>query len=133
MPCVITFFRPIAICVLSGMYLGAIPAGTGADIDVRTDKWMTKYRDGVEKLAAFAKEIGASTTGVANAWVASHAAVSSVILGVSTLEQLQQNLKDADVTLTPEQRQQISGFFNTEVFEEAGGSFAAWRRRADIL
>jgi aryl-alcohol dehydrogenase-like predicted oxidoreductase len=129
----ITVYRPIAIGVLTGKYLGAKPAGTRADIDVRIDKWMTKYRGGVEKLAAFAKDIGASTTGVANAWVASHPAVSSVILGVSTLEQLQQNLKDADVTLTPEQRQQISGFFNTEVLEEAGGNFAAWRRRADIL
>jgi aryl-alcohol dehydrogenase-like predicted oxidoreductase len=129
----ITIYRPIAIGVLTGKYLGAKPAGTRADIDVRIDKWMTKYREGVEKLAAFAKDIGASTTGVANAWVTSHPAVSSVILGVSTLDQLQQNLNDADVILTPEQRQQISGFFNTEVFEEAGGNFAAWRRRADIL
>jgi aryl-alcohol dehydrogenase-like predicted oxidoreductase len=129
----ITIYRPIAIGVLTGQYLGAKPAGTRADKDERIDKWVTKYQGAVEKLAAFAKEIGATTTGVANAWVASHPAVSSVILGVSSLTQLEQNLKDADLVLTAEQRQQVSGFFNTEVQEEAGGNFPAWRRRADIL
>jgi aryl-alcohol dehydrogenase-like predicted oxidoreductase len=129
----ITVYRPIAIGVLTGKYLGERPAGTRSEKDERIDKWMTKYRDGVEKLAAYAKEIGVSTTGVANAWVAAHPAVSSVILGVSSMDQLEANLKDSDLTLTPEQRATVSSFFPTEVFEEAGGAFATWRRRADIL
>lgn len=129
----ITVYRPIAIGVLTGKYLGQKPQGTRSEKDDRIDKWMTKYRDGVEKLAAYAKELGVSTAGLANAWVAAHPAVSSVILGVSTMDQLEANLKDADLTLTPEQRAKVSSFFPTEVVEEAGGAFATWRRRADIL
>jgi len=129
----ITIYRPIAIGVLTGRYLEGRPADTRAEKDERIDKWMTTYRDGVEKLSAFAKENKQSCTSVANAWVASHPAVTSVIVGVSKLTQLQDNLKGCDWKLTDDQRNQVSAFFDTEVKEEAGGGFPGWRRRADIL
>lgn len=129
----ITIYRPIAIGVLTGKYLDSKPAGTRAEKDGRIEKWMSEYGEGVRKLAAFAKENAHSTTAAANAWVASHPAVTSVIVGVSSLSQLQDNLNGFDWQLTDEQRRQISGFFDTEVKEEAGGAFPGWRRRDDLL
>jgi aryl-alcohol dehydrogenase-like predicted oxidoreductase len=129
----ITIYRSIAIGVLTGKYLTQKPSGARGEQDQRIDKWMTKYRSGVEKLVEYGRKLGVSATAVANAWVASHPAITSVILGISRLEQLQQNLKESDLVLTPDQRTEISGFFNTEIQEEGGGAFPAWRRRDDLL
>ena len=75
------------------------------------------------KLAAFAREKGVGSADVANAWVASHPAVTSVIVGISSVQQLDANLKAADLTLTPQERETVSRFFPTEVTEETGGKF----------
>lgn len=129
----ITIYRPIAIGVLTGKYLDAKPAGTRSETDERIARWMTKYGEGVRKLQTFAEQHGKNPTAAANAWVASHPAVTSVIVGVSSLPQLQDNLSGFDWKLTPEQRVEISGYFDTEVKEEAGGGFPGWRRRDDLL
>jgi hypothetical protein len=34
--------------------------------------------------------------------------------------------------MTPEERDEITGFFPTEVWEEAGGRFPEWRRSYEI-
>jgi aryl-alcohol dehydrogenase-like predicted oxidoreductase len=44
---------------------------------------------------------------VALAWLLGRPAVTSVILGARTLEQLQQNLGAADLVLTPEQQARL--------------------------
>jgi aryl-alcohol dehydrogenase-like predicted oxidoreductase len=129
----ITVYRPIAIGVLTGRYLGAKPAGTRSETDQRIDTWMSKYGPAVQKLADFAAKRGHNATAAANAWCLANPAVTSVILGVSKLSQLQDNLKGFDLKLTEEDRTEIAGYFDTEIKEEAGGNFAVWRRRADIL
>ncbi|QGN59532.1 aldo/keto reductase [Nostocoides sp. HKS02] len=56
----------------------------------------------VDAVGEVAAELGASSAQVALAWVAAQPAVSSVILGARTVDQLTDNLGAADVTLPPE-------------------------------
>jgi aryl-alcohol dehydrogenase-like predicted oxidoreductase len=128
----ITIYRPLAIGVLTGKYLDNVPKQTRGEDDERIVRWTRKYEQGLRKLVAFARECGQNPADVANAWVLSHPAVTSVIVGISRLEQLQANLRSAEWSLTAEQREQVSGFFGTEVFEEAGGKFPSWRRSYEI-
>jgi aryl-alcohol dehydrogenase-like predicted oxidoreductase len=128
----ITIYRPLAIGVLTAKYLDAKPSDARGEKDDRADRWTKKYADGLRKLAAFAKERGVAPADVANAWVSAHPAVTSVIVGISSLAQLDANLKAADFTLSPQDRELVSNFFPTEVVEESGGKFPGWRRSFDI-
>lgn len=128
----ITVYRPLAIGVLTGKYLDGMPDATRSETDERIGKWQAKYEKAVRALRAFADARGVPCAAVANAWVGSHPHVTSVIVGISRLEQLQQNLQHADLTLSPAERQELSDAFGTEVFEEAGGNFAKWRRSFEI-
>jgi aryl-alcohol dehydrogenase-like predicted oxidoreductase len=128
----LTIYRPLAIGVLTGKYLDGKPDATRAETDERIGKWQTKYEAGVRKLRAFAEARGVSCAAAANAWVGSHPLVTSVIVGISRLEQLQQNLRHAELTLSEAERKELSDAFGTEIFEEAGGNFARWRRSFEI-
>ena len=128
----ITTYRPLSIGVLTGKYLDANPADSRGQMDERTERWNTKYAESLRKLVAFAKERNVTAADVANAWVASHPVVTSVIVGISSLAQLESNLKAADFTLSPEDRKTVTAFFPTEVFEEAGGKVPHWRRSFEI-
>ena len=57
----------------------------------------------IDAVAGVAKARGVSPAEVALAWVAAQPAVTSVILGARTPEQLADNLKSADLTLTPKE------------------------------
>jgi aryl-alcohol dehydrogenase-like predicted oxidoreductase len=128
----ITIYRPLAIGVLTGKYLDNVPKQTRGEDDERITRWTKKYADGLRKMRAFAQKHGKTPADVANAWVISHPAVTSLIVGISRLDQLQANLTAADWRLTPAEREDVSGYFGTEVFEEAGGKFPTWRRSFDI-
>jgi aryl-alcohol dehydrogenase-like predicted oxidoreductase len=62
----------------------------------------------VEAVAEVAKEQGVTSAQVALAWVAAQPAVTSVILGARTVEQLTDNLAAADLDLTSEQLAHLS-------------------------
>jgi aryl-alcohol dehydrogenase-like predicted oxidoreductase len=128
----ITIYRPLAIGVLTGKYLDAKPDQARGDTDERIGKWTTKYNDGLRKLGSFSKERGVTSADIANAWAAGHPAVTSLIVGISSLAQLEANLKASDLVLSAQERETVSSFFPTEVFEEAGGNFPKWRRSFDI-
>ncbi|WP_426756033.1 aldo/keto reductase [Myxococcus sp. Y35] len=63
--------------------------------------------DIVDALRAVADEAGHSMAQVALAWVAQRAGVSSVLIGASRVEQLQQNIASLKVALTPEQQRRL--------------------------
>ena len=58
--------------------------------------------DVVEAVAEVASELGVSSAQVSLAWLAAQPAVTSVILGARTVEQLVDNLGAADLDLAPE-------------------------------
>lgn len=99
-----TTFSPLAAGILTGKYNNGIPEGsrlahTGFD-------WMQEKLDrlqaqgGIEilqQLEAIARKLGASLPQLAIAWVLKNPNVSSVILGASRSEQLEQNLGALDI------------------------------------
>ena len=62
----------------------------------------------VDAVGEVADELGASRAQVALAWVAAQPAVTSVILGARTVEQLTDNLGAADLDLSAKQLQRLS-------------------------
>ncbi|MFT3787215.1 MAG: aldo/keto reductase [Tepidisphaeraceae bacterium] len=129
----VCIYRSLAIGTLTGKYIDNVPKETRGEDDKRIVDWMTRYGEGVRKLADFAKTLDLTAADVANAWVLGAPGVSSVIVGISQLDQLKANLANWDrATLTPEQRATVTGLFPTEVKEETGGGFGKWRRSYDI-
>jgi len=100
-------WSPLAGGFLSGKYRkgGTPPAGS------RLDKWKERYA-GFDKprnwrildaLSAVARDLDTSEAAVALAWLIARPAVSSVIFGARSLEQLEANAAAASLSLSPEQ------------------------------
>jgi len=100
----VTPWSPLARGVLSGKYSrsehGKHRPGRGERVTSSLDD---KAYDIVDELARIAKELDSTVSRVALAWVASRPGVTSTILGARTMQQLDDNLASADVTLTPTQ------------------------------
>ena len=111
----LTTWSPLASGLLTGKYLDGIPEGSrGAKVEwlqeMLTD---TDANAKVRELMVVAEDIGCSLAQLAVAWTASNPNVSTVMLGASSVEQLQENLQALDVmtTLTDEHKQQIDTIF----------------------
>ncbi len=98
----LTTWSPLASGLLTGKYRDGIPAGSRAALESMSwlrDKVLDKARnDAVVKLGAIAEELGCNTSQLAIAWANRNPRVSSVILGASRMEQLQNNLAALAVT-----------------------------------
>ena len=96
-------WSPLAAGFLSGKYAKDQPPPPG----VRLEKWKERFADfdsdrGWRTLAvlqAIAREHSTTPSAVALAWLLAKPTVSSVIFGARSLEQLDDNLKAADVKL----------------------------------
>lgn len=96
-------WSPLAQGVLTGKYNDGIPAGSRADTDAGFRRNVTQERVGkARQLTALAQEIGVTPAALAIAWTLKNPAVSSAITGATRPEQVDQNLKALDVTITPE-------------------------------
>ncbi|HYP32005.1 MAG TPA: aldo/keto reductase [Burkholderiaceae bacterium] len=104
----LTTWSPLASGLLTGKYKAGIPAGSRGAMqnmaflhDQLTDQ---ARNDAVAKLEPIARDLGATTAQLAIAWVAKNPRVSTVITGASSVKQLQDNLKAAEIVpkLTPE-------------------------------
>ncbi|NLD73594.1 MAG: aldo/keto reductase [Chloroflexi bacterium] len=129
----IVVYRPLSAGALTGKYLDAVPSGARGEQDDRLEPWTQRYEEGIRKLRDLAQDRGHTTADAAIAWVRSHPAVTAPIVGISRLQQLEDNLKGFGWEMTPEEREEIAGFFPTAVWEEAGGQFPPWRRSYDII
>jgi voltage-dependent potassium channel beta subunit len=95
----LTIFSPLENGILSGKYNDGVPAGSRASLEDMA--WM---RDSLtpEKIAilrqltALAQELGITTAQLAIAWVLRRKDISSVIIGATRLEQLDEDLLAAD-------------------------------------
>ncbi len=101
-------WSPLASGLLSGKYNEGIPTDSRAaqpGYEWLRESGITPARvDRVKQLVPFAKELGCSMAQLALAWCLKNQNISSVILGASRVEQLQENLGAAQVVakLTPE-------------------------------
>ena len=104
----LTTWSPLASGLLTGKYRGGIPSGSrGAmqSMSFLQDQLTDRARnDAVARLEPIARDLGATTAQLAIAWVAKNPRVSTVITGASSVRQLQDNLKAAEILpkLTPE-------------------------------
>src|SRR3978361_1962661 len=99
-------FFPLASGLLTGKYKrgAAIAEDTRfAKMPALRDRYATaRNEDMVEKLQAFATASGHSKMELAFSWLASRPQVSSVIAGATRVEQIEQNVKAIDWTLSAE-------------------------------
>jgi aryl-alcohol dehydrogenase-like predicted oxidoreductase len=106
-------FFPLA----SGLLTGKYKRGEAAPDDTRFDKiprlrdrYVTpRNEDIVEKLQAFAQTRGHTMLELAFSWLASRPQVASVIAGATRVEQVEQNVKAIDWTLSAEEIAEIDG------------------------
>lgn len=94
-----TIWSPLASGVLTGKYNDGIPA----DSRLANETWLRKSDlptiiEKVKKLQKIAKNLDCSMAQLAIAWCLKNVNVSSVILGASRLEQLEENLDSLKVT-----------------------------------
>lgn len=99
-------FSPLAHGVLTGKYAPGQPPppGTRAADDSQNRimmdlYWTDEILRKVQELKSMAQDLGLTAAQLALAWCLKHAAVTSVILGATKLEQLEGNLKAAEADL----------------------------------
>jgi voltage-dependent potassium channel beta subunit len=93
----LTTWSPLASGVLTGKYNRGIPKGSRASLpgyEWIADRVITKERlEAVARLESVAGDLGCSVAQMAIAWCVKNPKVSTVILGASSVEQLNDNLK----------------------------------------
>lgn len=87
-------FSPLAQGLLTDRYLNGIPAGSRAsrDFSLKKDSLTPELLKKLEKLNHIAGERGQTLAQMALAWVLRDSMVTSVIVGASSIEQLDNNL-----------------------------------------
>lgn len=100
-----TIWSPLASGALTGKYLNGIPEGSRAtlagyewlkDSMVESERGQERMQR-VRKLLPIAEELGTSLSKMAIAWCLLNPNVSTVILGASRLEQLEENLAAVEI------------------------------------
>lgn len=104
-------YRPLASGILSGKYAGVDepPAGTRLAEVPRLRRHLTPGRAiQVQRIVDWAGERGHSAAEAAIAWLLAYPGVSSVIAGVRSAEQVDANIRAAEWTLTPGERDELA-------------------------
>lgn len=104
-------WSPLAFGLLTGKYRRGepIPQGTrmqGPLKDFLPTDWERLYKI-VDVLREIAGDHGVPVAAVALAWLIHKPAVTSVIIGARTMEQLRENLKAAEVKLSPDEMKRL--------------------------
>jgi voltage-dependent potassium channel beta subunit len=106
-------WSPLASGLLTGKYDDAVPEDSRlARLDwlregVRTEPNLAKVRE----CQPLAQEAGCSRAQLALAWAAAQRGVSSVILGATSVAQLEENLGALDVEISPHVAEALDGIF----------------------
>jgi voltage-dependent potassium channel beta subunit len=108
----LTIWSPLASGLLTGKYNNGIPADSRLNVsgvEWLKDRFTKQKLAVVPKFAAIAQELGTTLPRLGVAWCLKNQNVSTVILGASKVEQLEENLGALDVVakLTPDVLKQI--------------------------
>ena len=119
-----TTWSPLASGLLTGKYLGGIPADSRANLEgydwLHNDMTDREKLEKVSALEPLAKEMGASLAQFSLAWCLQNPYVSTVITGASRVEQVHENMKAMEFVdkFTPEIMARINEIFGIEKDEE---------------
>jgi len=109
-------FSPLGQGALTGKYSGGqIPEQSRAN-DPERNLWMARYLDAevlerVDRLKPIADALGISMAQLALAWCLRDPGISSVIIGATRLEQLDENAKSVGVEIPDEALAEIAAIF----------------------
>jgi voltage-dependent potassium channel beta subunit len=112
----LVLWSPLAFGMLTGKYDDGLPE----DSRLARLEWLREEvyaEDRLQRARRFkqhADELGCSRAQLALAWAAAQSDVSSVILGATRLEQLQENLNALELEVTPELMAQLDTVFPVE-------------------
>jgi aryl-alcohol dehydrogenase-like predicted oxidoreductase len=103
-------YFPLAGGFLTGKYRRGQPAPAGSRGE--SNPYVQQYRTDanytrIEALETWAKARGKTLGALAHAWLLAHAEVSSVISGLTRMEQMQENARAAEWKLTAEEKQAV--------------------------
>jgi len=112
----LTTWSPLASGLLTGKYSNGIPKGSRLDTP-KMRSMVTEFDSKVkvaQNLTSVADKLGCSVAQLAIAWAAKNKNVSTVILGASSIKQLDENLKALDYIdkFTPEICEEIDAIIN---------------------
>jgi len=106
-------YFPLASGLLTGKYQRGQPKPDGARLSYmknHSDRYLTDANWArVEKLQAFAASRGHSLVELAFCWLLGRPTMASVIAGATKPEQVEQNVRAAGWTLTPEEMKTVDG------------------------
>lgn len=92
-----TIWSPLASGILTGKYLNGIPKGSRMTIEslswLKDKMWTEENQQKVKKLNDLANQLSMSLTHLSIAWCLKNQHVSTVILGATKLNQLEENLQ----------------------------------------
>lgn len=120
-----TIWSPLASGLLTGKYNDGIPEGSRFATNkeffentvksLQTDEGKAKIEK-VKKLTKIAERLGGNTSQLALAWAASNPNVSTVILGATKIEQINDNIKALALLdkLTPEVKEEIEAVLDNK-------------------
>ena len=108
-------FSPLKQGILSGKYSAGIPADSrGASekmIKKDLERGGRELLDRVDRLQPIAERAGCTMPQLAIAWLLGRDAVSSVVIGASSVGQVEENVAALDVELTPDDVAEIDDLF----------------------
>lgn len=113
---IIPYF-PLAGGFLTGKYRRgqAPPPGSRGEASAYVQQYFTERNfDVIERLEAFAKARGKSMAELAIAWLIARPQVASVIAGVTSVAQLQHNVKASEWELSPKEMEEIEKILSSE-------------------
>jgi aryl-alcohol dehydrogenase-like predicted oxidoreductase len=104
-------YSPIGGGILSGKYEIAIPEGSRGHMEPAVVEKARRVQDAVKQLKGIADELGKTPAQVSLNWIIHRPAVSSAIMGVSRLEQLEENVGAVGWELSEEHVRQLDEAF----------------------
>ena len=125
----ITAYRPLVQGLLSGKYHWGqpLPDDSRGQTSSQIITWLSQYGASVERFIRFAQERGITPVQLAIAWVRYSPAITSPIVGVSSLSQLQTSIDAFGYDLSDQDYADLTDLFDTEVKEEGLQRFPGLR------
>ncbi len=108
-----TTWSPLYQGILTGKYNDGVPEGSRASRDEGFLKYLTEdVQQKIIKMTAIAESMDITMTQLALAWILRRPEISAVLIGATKPEQVKENVRASDVSLTSATLQEIEEILN---------------------